>query len=385
MNILVFNFEYPPLGGGGGVATAQLAEELASRHSVHVITTAFGSLPIEETIRGVHVHRVRVFGRSEIPTSSLLSLLTFVPFALMRGMTVVRHHRPDVINAQFVIPSGLPAVLLARWFHIPFVVSFIGGDLYDPSKRISPHRYGIFRWMIRMIASYAAKKTAISEDTKTRAIELHGVDSDIAVIPIGLVPSHVNPADRARYNIPTGTFLCISIGRLIARKGYEVLINAFKQIPDAQLIIIGDGPLKEKLQTMIETFGFSDRMQLLGFVPEEQKQALLRCSDLYVSAAQHEGFGIVFLEAMHAGLAIVAANDGGQKDFLEHGKNAILVPPYEPKKLAHAVQALMANPKQRSHMGARNAQDVRSYYVEHTAGMFEDILAKAIRTYEHRN
>lgn len=385
MNILIFNFEYPPLGGGGGVATAQLAEELASRHSVHVITTVFGSLPKQETIRGVHVHRVRVFGRYEIPTSSLLSLLTFVPFALMRGITVIRHHRPDVINAQFVIPSGLPAVLLAWWFHIPFVVSFIGGDLYDPSKRISPHRYGIFRWMIRIIASHAVEKTAISEDTKTRAIELHGVDSDIAVVPIGLVSLNVTYADRSAYGIPNDTFLCISIGRLITRKGYEVLMSAFKQIPDAQLIIIGDGPLKEKLKTMIENFGLSGRVHLLGFVPEEEKQALLRCSDLYVSAAQHEGFGIVFLEAMDAGLAIVAANDGGQKDFLEHGKNAILVPPYDSKKLAHAVQALMANTEQRSRMGVHNSQDVKQYYLEHTARMFEDILAKAIRSYEHRN
>lgn len=385
MNILFFNFEYPPLGGGGGVATAQLAEELARRHSVHVITTLYESLPKDEIVRGVHLHRVRVFGRKDLPTSSLMSLLTFAPFALLRGINVIRQYSPDIINAQFVIPSGLPAAILAWWFDIPFVVSFIGGDLYDPSKGISPHRYGVFRWLIRMISRSAEAKTAISEDTKTRAIELHGVGSDISITPIGLVPSHAAAADRSTYSIPSNALLCISIGRLVARKGYEMLLSAWKDVRDAHLIIIGDGPLKEKLEYMIADMGLSNRVHLLGFVSEEQKHALLKSSDMYVSAAQHEGFGIVFLEAMDAGLPIVAANDGGQKDFLEHGKNAMLVPPYDPIKIAEAVQQLLANPSLRKQMGETNAADVQRYYIGHTSQRFERILIETKNAYEHRN
>ncbi len=382
MNILIINFEYPPLGGGGGVATANIARELAKRHTVHVITTAFGSLPQEEVIHEVHVHRVWVIGRKDLPTSSLLSLVTFAPSAFMRGIRLIRQHSFDVINAQFVIPSGLPAVLLASWFRIPFVLSFIGGDLYDPSKRISPHRYSILRLLIRMIAKQANAKTAISQDTKTRAIELHGVDSNIAVIPIGLVPSHAEKISLAHYHISDNSFVCITIGRLVARKGYETLLTAWKDIPNAQLIIIGDGPLKQKLESIITNTGLNNRVHLLGFVSEEQKQGLLRSSDLYVSAAQHEGFGIVFLEAMDAHLSIVAANDGGQKDFLEHGKNALLVPPYDAEKIAEAVQTLMQDKPMRDSMAQENARDVKQYYVEHTAKLFEEVLMNA---YEHRN
>lgn len=383
MRILFINFEYPPLGGGGGVATAQLAEELATRHTVHVITTRFGSLPKEEIIANVHIHRVRVLGRKELPTSSLLSLLTFVPSALVRGVTLIRAQKFDVVNAQFVIPSGLPAVILTKWFHIPFVVSFIGGDLYDPSKGISPHRYGIFRWVIRLISRAADAKTAISQDTKTRAIELHGVEGNISVIPIGLVPHHAAPASRAAHGVPDDVFLGISIGRLVARKGYETLLNVWRNIPHAHLIIIGDGPLKEKLQTSITTLNLANRVHLLGFVPEEEKQSLLRSSDIYVSAAQHEGFGIVFLEAMDAGLSIVAANDGGQKDFLEHGTNAFLVPPYDEEKIASAVQALQKDPQLRRRMGEQNLRDVQHYYLTHTARMFENILSAAVKNYGH--
>ncbi len=385
MKILLFNFEYPPLGGGGGVATAQLAEELARRHTVHVITTLYGSLPKEEVVQGVHVHRVKVLGRKDIPTSSLTSLITFAPSALLRGIAIVRTHKFDVINAQFVIPSGVPAALLAKWFGIPFVLSFIGGDLYDPSKGISPHRHGILRWVIRRISAFANAKTAISQDTKTRAIELHGVSSDISVIPIGLVPAHADPTDRSQYNIPKDALMCITVGRLIVRKGYETLIHAFEKVPDAHLVIIGDGPMKENLQSMITDRNLAQRIHLLGFVEEREKNALLKSSDLYVSAAQHEGFGIVFLEAMDAGLPIIATNDGGQKDFLEHGKNALLVPPYDADKIATAIQELMRDVNERNRMKEQNILDVQKYYVKHTARIFEKILLDTIRAYERNN
>lgn len=385
MHILILNFEYPPLGGGGGVATAQLAEELAKRHVVHVVTSAFRDLPKEEVSNGVHVHRVSVFGRRDLPISSLASLITFAPSAFIYGMKLIKKYQFDLINAQFVIPSGLPAVLLAKWFHIPFVLSFIGGDLYDPSKGISPHRYGIFRWMIRKISKHADAKTAISQDTKTRAIELHGVDPAISVIPIGLVPSFAQPADLLTYGIPTDTFVCISIGRLVARKGYETLIEAWRNVPDAHLIIIGDGPLKRKLEQIVVNASLTERVHLLGFVPEEQKHALLKSSHLYVSAAQHEGFGIVFLEAMDAHLPIVAANDGGQKDFLEHRTNAILVPPYDSKKIADAVRELIIDTALRERMGTQNASDVQQYYISNTARQFEQVLINARTAYEHSN
>ncbi len=385
MNILIFNFEYPPLGGGGGVATAQIAEELAKRHTVHVITSAYADLKQEEIKQGVHIHRVWAVGRQDLQTASLVSLVTYAVSAFFAGIRVVRSIGFDVINAQFVIPSGLPAGILAKWFHIPFVLSFIGGDLYDPSKGISPHRYGIFRWIIRMISLQADAKTAISQDTKTRAIELHGVDSAISVIPIGLVPSHVAPANRDTYGIPAGAFVATSIGRLVARKGYETLLSAWSNLPDAHLIIIGDGPLKDKLRSMIEKLNLADRVHLLGFVPEQEKHALLRSSDIYVSAAQHEGFGIVFLEAMDAGLPIVAANDGGQKDFLEHGKNAILVPPYDAGKISAAVISLMKNSDLKKRMGEQNAKDVQAYYLEHTAQKFEKVLMSTVATYERHH
>ncbi len=383
MNILFFNFEYPPLGGGGGVMTAQLAEELAKRHTIHVITTAFHGSKSYEFLNGVHIHRVFVVGRTSIPTATFISLVTFAPAAFIKGLRLTRKHGFDIINAHFVIPSGLPALWLARLRKIPLVITLVGGDIYDPSKGISPHRHGIFRATIRSILRHAHAITAISQDTKQRAIELHGITQDITVVPIGLVPHPCDPLPREALGLLDSDFVCLSIGRLVPRKGYETLLEAWKNISGAHLLIVGDGPLRNALQSSIEKYQLSDRVRLLGFLSEPEKQAILRTSNAYVSAAQHEGFGIVFLEAMDAGLPIVAANDGGQKDFLEHGKNALLIPPHHTNKIASAVLQLVDDRSLRDTMRKQNREDVRKYYIDTTANLLRQVLFNTVEHYEH--
>ncbi len=385
MNILIINFEYPPLGGGGGVATKDMAEELAKRHDVFVLTTAFQGSVLEERVNGVMIHRVRVLRRTSLPTSTILSLVTFAPAALFAGVRILRKIPFDVIYTQFVIPSGLPAMLLSRLFHIPFVLTFIGGDVYDPSKKISPHRFMFLRILVRWISRAASARTAISHDTKQRTIELHGVQDDILVIPIGLKMYKEQIASKQEFGYLENDIVCVSIGRLVERKGYDVLLAAWKEIPAAKLGIIGDGPLKAELSRTIHEYELTDRVRLFGKVSEEEKMRLLALADIYVSAAQHEGFGIVFLEAMQAGLPIVATNDGGQTDFLKEGEHALLTEPNDSHAIARAVGRLIENNEMRERMSRTNKEAVREYYLEHTVQRIERILLDHRKQYEHRD
>ena len=96
MNILMFNYEYPPVGGGGGVVHALIAEELARRHRVVVVTSRVGQLPRQEVVNGVEVHRVSVLGRSDPAAASLTSMLSYPPGAWLAAARILRRERFDV-------------------------------------------------------------------------------------------------------------------------------------------------------------------------------------------------------------------------------------------------------------------------------------------------
>lgn len=372
------NFEYPPLGGGGGVATQHIARELAKRHGVWVLTSAQRGGAGIEVSGALTVVRVPVIGRRSLPTASLISLISFIPISCFRIMGLCLRHRFDVINAQFVIPSGIPAALAAFVFRIPLVISFIGGDIYDPTKGISPHRHWWLRLAIRLLAQQAKGLTAISSDTKRRVRELHGVRGEISITHLGHEAVPTPKLDRAEMGLPPGKIICVSVGRLIPRKAYDVLLDAWKHVRGADLFIIGNGPLQQVLQRRIEDNGLSDRVHVLTSVSDQKKRQILLASDIYVSAAEHEGFGIVFLEAMDAHLPIVAVNEGGQTDFLAQGKNALLVEVHSAEAIASAVNQLVSDASRRQAIGEANARRVKDFYLPKTVAVFEAALRRAI-------
>jgi glycosyltransferase involved in cell wall biosynthesis len=387
VRILFCNYEYPPLGGGGGVVMAALARELAKRHAVTVLTSRALDLPAESLEGGVRIVRVPVFFRRELPTANLASMLAYLPMGMMRGAGLARDGGFDVINTHFVVPSGPVGHVLARRFKVPNVLSVHGGDLYDPSKSSSPHRHPWLRAPIRHLLNKADALVGQSRNTLDNVVNIYGVHRASHLIPLGIErPPAAGTATRRAFGIPDDAFVVVTVGRVVARKATTQLVKALcaAQRPRMHLLVIGDGPDAAAVRGAALAAGVADRLHLAGQVSEERKYQALSVADAFVSASQHEGFGLVFLEAMAFGLPIVCYDHGGQTDFLRDGETGYVVPLNDQERFARALQALNDDPGSRETMAAANRRLVEGYFIDRCADRYEELFEGAIRSHKER-
>jgi glycosyltransferase involved in cell wall biosynthesis len=380
MDILICNYEYPPLGGGGGVVTAQLVEQLARRHDVTVLTSRAFDLPEESVENGARIVRVPVFGRTRKAAGSLPSLLSYVPMAIRRGRALMREKRFDVINTHFVVPTGPVGDVLARHAGIPNILSVHGGDLYDPSKLMSPHRHWILRRLIRGLLKRADYVVGQSSNTNANVGRFYTQEVEPILIPLGIERPTFRPVSRADFDLEEGDILLVTVGRLVARKALEQLIEITAGLAKerVRLLVIGTGPEEPALKAKAAASGAGDRVCFLGALSDQEKFDVLGLADLYVSSSQHEGFGLVFLEGMAAGLPVVCYDHGGQTDFLVDGETGYLVALNDKEKLAARIRELVVDRVLRQKISEINRLRVERYFIETMAAAYEALFDAAL-------
>lgn len=345
MRILVVNYEYPPLGGGGGVLTRTLVAELAGKHEVVVLTTRGAGTPAGAFEDGAHVVRVSVAGRRDTARASLASMLSFVPAGRLRARSLVRARSFDLVHTFFAVPSGPVGSAIAHRLGIPHVLTVIGADVHDPS-RLSPDRFRPLGTIVRRLVRGAGAVTAISSDIAERAARLTGRE-DIEVVSCAIPEITIPAPDRAALGWAADDFVVVAVARLVARKGLDVLIRSAAAAPEAlKLEIVGEGPERGALEELAAEVAPS-RVQFAGSVDPAGKALRLASADAFALPSLHEGFGLVYLEAMQAGLPVIAGDVGGQTDFLVHGRNALLVPPGDVGSLAETLTTLAGDPGRR--------------------------------------
>ncbi len=366
LSILILNYEFPPLGGGGGIATYDLALEWAKGHHVDVLTSSFRGLPSAETVNGINIYRVKALFRKSRDAASFASMLSYVFFAFFKGIRLCRKHRYDVINTHFAVPSGPLGFVLGTTFGIPNVLSLHGGDIYDPSKKLSPHKSCLFSRVVRFILNHADSIVAQSSNTRDNAIRYYSPASDISIIPLAFHPPV--PTGGRRGNLPLNekNYNIVTIGRLVKRKAIDVLIRALSLIPDpsVHLYVLGDGPERSALENLAADLGLSHRVHFAGYIDNDEKYRYLAGCNLFALTSLHEGFGIVYQEAMFCGLPIVAGNHGGQVDFLVNEENAILVDVGDVEGTAQAIVRFRKERKLSSRCAKNNRAKIKEYFAE---------------------
>jgi len=362
------------------MALQQLVSVMGDLHEVQVLTSGARGLPSFEMQGHVAIHRASVLGRHSEAIASMSSMFSFLPAGVWRGSALLDKQHFNLINTWFAIPSGPTGVMLSRKYKIPQVLTMIGGDVYDPSKWYSPHRSFLTRAIVRWVMGQSRWITTWSTDVRDRAKELFPRPIEIDVLPAGINEPRYRPVDRLLLGMERDTFYCITIARLIRRKRLELLLDRFAELtdPKIKLLILGDGPEKKKLQKRIEKLELGKRVELLGAVWGEKKFQYLANSDAYISLSSHEGFGLVFLEAMACGLPVLAPAVGGQRDFLLHGRTGLMLEA-DGEDLAQRVNELLDRPEFTIEMRKFNRRHVQPYYTSNLVEVWIETFERYLK------
>jgi glycosyltransferase involved in cell wall biosynthesis len=244
----------------------------------------------------------------------------------------------DVIDAEFFFPDGPAAVALGQRYGVPVSIKARGADI---------HHWGTGATARQVIAAgFAADgMLAVSEAMKRDMTALGLPEERIRVHRTGVDLDRFAPVDRAAAKAALGVSgpLVVSVGALIARKGHDVVIQAMRDVPDATLLIAGEGPERSRLEVLISRLGLSSRVRLLGAIPHAELPRLLGAADASALASSSEGLANVWVESLACGTPAVITEAGGARELLiddAAGRIAGRIP----EAFAAAITDLLARP-----------------------------------------
>jgi glycosyltransferase involved in cell wall biosynthesis len=369
MRVCLIASTYPRFqSDGAGRFVRSIAEALAAEgHEVHVLApfhpgvAPFASPAHLHHFRYVWPNTLAIMGYAEAMDSDrglrgpayLLAPL----FLLAEWLALWRLHRRyhfDLLHAHWVIPNGVAAAILARIYRLPLVISLHGSDVFV--ALLNPLLSAAARWAFRSAV------TACSPDLLEGALTLGVPAARGHLLPWGADPDTFTAAVhtdalRAHWKLPAGASVVMCLGRLVEKKGISYLLQAAPKVlaacPDTRFLVVGDGPEAGTLMQQAAALGIGDRVVFTGASAWTDVPAYLALADLFVvpsvKAAQGnvDGMPTTILEAMAAGLPVIASRLAGIPLVVTHEGTGLLVDEKQPDQLAEAILRLLTNPSER--------------------------------------
>ena len=266
-----------------------------------------------------------------------------------------RAERPDLLHTHMV-HGDIYGSLAANVLRVPFVSSRHNDDRY---------LLGPFRYVDRAFMKRVRRLIAISDSVREFLVRAGLPGEKLVTIHYGLdelpaAPSEVTP-DQA--GIPAGSPLVLAIGRLIEQKDHATLLRAFARVrqdhPSARLAILGWGALEAQTRALAAELGLADVVLLPGRV---EPRAWLERADVFAHTSRWEGFGIVLLEAMLAGLPVVATRVSAVPEIVADGQTGVLVEVGDSAAVAAALTGLLNDPTRRDALGKAGLARARAEF-----------------------
>lgn len=286
----------------------------------------------------IEQHGIEVIRLNRMQGKRFDPIIIWMLYRLMkkRGFSVIETHGYQ---------ASLYGRLAAWWAGVPVIIS----SSHNVYQRKAPRRF----WINRLLAGCSDRIIAISERVKEDLVRLERISPEkIEVISNGVDPvlfenRMTKEEAREKLSLPRSAFVIGTVGRLSVAKGHRYLLDAFRLVLDEEnrldlrLVLIGDGSLRRELERTVSDLGLEKRVSFLGTrrdVPD-----CLRAFDLFVFPSLWEGQGVALIEAMAAGIPIIATDYEGVREILTDGVEALIVKPRDPEALKKGILRLLQN------------------------------------------
>jgi len=291
----------------------------------------------------------------------------------------IKRKKFDIIHAHETYPAGYWALRSLAPFKNIIAITAHGDDIqvapeYNYGKRLNKQIDRKVRWALKEGRYF----TAVSSPLKDEMVALGAAEGSIRVIPNG-VDLELFSGQNAFESVRPYLF---SMGRLVFRKGYDILIEAFAKITisnhNIDLIIAGKGDEERNLTDLVIKSGLEDRVKFVGFVKGDEKISLVKGCKFFICPSRREALGVVNIEALAAGKPVVAFNVDGIPDLIKHGKNGLLAEPEDIEDLASKIQVLLRDDQLRERMGREALKMVKRYDWREIARQYQSLYKEMI-------
>lgn len=273
--------------------------------------------------------------------------MTIAPLLLFAAMLPVLRRQIasgqdfDAIDAHYMYPDGVAAVMLGLAIGRPVAVTCRGSDINAISKYRFPKQQIV--WAARRAAAVVAVSEGLRERLRAIGIQV----AHVRVLRNGVDLDLFHPVERqiARSHLGLAGRVLVSVGNLVRLKGHELIIKALVDMPSTTLVVVGRGPERSALEGLARKVGVANRVRFLEPLPQEQLRDVYSAADALVLASSMEGWPNVLLESMACGTPVIATDIPGAREIVGGPDVGQLLPERTPKSIAQSVEKLLASPR----------------------------------------